>query len=202
MSRDDRVDVFDRRDRFGERLRMGHGAAAVRHVDVWQGLPGEHVAGVHCAQRREHDEGVAVGMTGPEVIEVYFILAFAQGELVLVRALWQEPGLVPFELVHLRHVCLCIFLNDAVDRRAKEPIAAGVISMRVRVDDGRHGFVGHGLDPVENGLTPSGQLRIDDNDASVRDEHGGIASAERVDVGHARARDDIEIVFYLLNFGG
>ena len=52
-----------------------------------------------------------------------------------------------------------------------------VIAVRMRVDDGRDRLVGELLDLVENRLTPSGVLRIDDHDAFGRDEHCRVAPA-------------------------
>ena len=67
-----------------------------------------------------------------------------------------------------------------LDRRAEELVAAGVIAVRVGVDDGGDRLVGHGLDAVEDHLSPSGQLRVDDHDAGVGDEDAGVAAAERL----------------------
>src|SRR4029453_11571350 len=69
-----RVDVLDRRNDLRKRLRMAHTAATVRHIDERQRLPRKHVAGMHRPQSGEHDERVAVGMTGTEVVEVDLLL--------------------------------------------------------------------------------------------------------------------------------
>ena len=41
------------------------------------------------------------------------------------------------------------------------------------------GLFGDRLDLVEDRLSPAGQLGVDQHDAAVGDEHGGVAAAER-----------------------
>ena len=70
-----------------------------------------------------------------EIVQVDLVLARAERQLVLEGLLRQELGLVALEGVHLLHVRLGVLLRDEFDRRAEELVAAGVIAVRVRVDD-------------------------------------------------------------------
>ena len=71
--------------------RNQHAAAAVVGVEQREVLAGEDVAGVHDAQRREHDPGVAVRVAAAEVVQVDLIGAVADRHLVLERPLRQSP---------------------------------------------------------------------------------------------------------------
>jgi hypothetical protein len=70
-------------------------------------------------------------------------------------------------------------VDDALDRSTEGSVAAGVVSVRVRVDDARDRLVGDGLDPGQDGWAEAGQFRIDDRDAGVGDEDRRVAAAER-----------------------
>ena len=92
-------------------------------------------------------------------------------------------------------------MDDRLDRGAEEVVATRVIVVGVGVDDRGDRLVGHRLDSIEDGLAPSGELRVDQHDTFVGDEHGGVAAAELVHNGDARAGDDIQVVFHLLDRG-
>ena len=193
----DRVDVLDVCDRLGERLRQRHAAAAVGPIAERRVFPGEHVAGVEHLEVREDAKRVAAGVAGAEVIEIDPLLAAAERQLVLVRLLGQELRVVAFEGVHLLHVGLRVLLRDDLDRRAEEAVVAGVIPVRVGVDDPRHRLGGDALHLVEDRLAPAGELRVHERDAAVGDEHGDVAAAERGGIPGSGAREDIQVVFEL-----
>jgi hypothetical protein len=154
---------------------------------------------VHRAQRREHHERVAVGVTAAEIVEVDLVFTLTERQLVLERAPGQKLGLVALEGVHLLHVGLRIFLHHRFDLRTKELVAAGVVAVRVGVDDRGHRLVGDGPDAIENDLTPARKLGIHHDDAAIGNEHGGIAPAESGT--RAPPRDDVKIVPHLLQLG-
>src|SRR5207244_13288147 len=58
--------VLDRRQGFRKGLRVREGAAAVVRVDERRPFPREQIAHDGRPQRREHDHGVAVGMTAAD----------------------------------------------------------------------------------------------------------------------------------------
>ena len=66
---DDRVDVLEAAVRLRERVADRDAAAAVVGVEERKVLAGEDVPGVHIAERREHDPGVAVRVSAAEVVK-------------------------------------------------------------------------------------------------------------------------------------
>ena len=56
-------------------------------------------------------------------------------QLVRVGLLRQELRAVALEGVHLLHVRLGVLVRDDLDVGAEEPVVAGVIAVRVGVDD-------------------------------------------------------------------
>src|SRR5204863_976580 len=107
---------------------------------------------------------------------------------------------VAFKLIHLGHVRFCIFVHHTVDSRSKELVAAGVVAMRVCVDDRGHRLIRDGLDSLEKRWSPSRQFGIDNDDAGIGDEYRGVAAAEGILIRYARSADDIQIVFHLFYF--
>ena len=134
-----------------------------------------------------------------EVEQIDAILAAAERHLVLVGFLRQELRVVALEGVHLLHVRLRVLVRDDLDRGREHVVAAGVVAVRVRVDDRRHRLVGDGFDPVEQYLAPAGELRIDHDDASGGDEDTGVAAGEQAPVGRIRSGDHVEVVLHLLD---
>ena len=165
-------------------------AAAVRGVDERQVLAGEQIADVRRPQRREDDERVAVGVAGAVVIEVDLVGALADRHLVLEGALRHAAVVVLLEDVHLLHVRLGVLLHHDVHGRREFDVAAHMIPVRVRVDQHRHRLLGDRLDLVEDRLSPSRVLGVDDGDAVRRDEDGGVAAA---------ALQHVEVVLHLVH---
>src|SRR5207249_5402053 len=84
----------------------------------------------------------------------------------------------------------------------REPfVAAGVIAVRMRVDDRGDRFVGDLPDPIEDEPSVTGELRVDDHDTRIGDEYAGIATREQGAIGGARRRDDVQVVFDFLEIG-
>src|SRR5207247_10469881 len=96
-------------------------------------------------------------------------------------------ALASIQPVHLQPGVL---LPDDFDRRRKELVAADVVAVRVRVDDGRYWLCGDGFDCVEYRLAPAGELRVDQNDAEIRDEDRRVSTS---------AREYVEVVPQLLD---
>ena len=71
-------------------------------------------------------------------------------------------------------------MRDDLDAGAEEVVVAGVIAVRVGVDDPRDRLVGDRLDLVDHRLAPAGQLRVDERHAGVGDEHRDVAAAEGI----------------------
>ncbi len=88
------------------------------------------------------------------------------------------PGLPsPVTGLHRLHVRRGVLLHDDVDRRRELDVAAHVIAVRVRVDDGRDRLRAQLLDLRQNRRAPSRVLRVDDGDAVRLDEDGRVAAA-------------------------
>ena len=75
-------------------------------------------------------------------------------------------------------------MGNHFDRRGKLRIAADVIEMRVRIDDGGYRLTGQRLHLLENGVTPAWHLGIDEDDTAGSDEGGSVPSstAQHVEV--------------------
>ena len=196
---DDPIDVRQAGQGLLQRLGHRHTTPAIAAVDEWRILPREHVARVQNPERGKDDEGVAIRVARAEVVQVDLVLPGPERRRVRERALRQELRLVAGELIHPNHVGLRVLVNDRVDRRAEELIAAHMVAVRVRVDDGRDRLVGHGADLLEQPLTPSGQLRVDDDHTRLGHEDRRVATRERRPIVRARRADDVEVVLDLLN---
>src|SRR5262245_22761984 len=129
-------------------------------------------------------------------------LSLCRASICPCRCAWAGTCLVSLELIHFGHERFGVLLHDAVDGGAEELVAAGVIAVRMRIDNRRYGFVGHGLDAIEDGLAPSTELGIHDHYAPVCYKHGGVAATECVGIVRTGTGNDVEIVFDLLDFGG
>jgi hypothetical protein len=92
-------------------------------------------------------------------------------------------------------------VHDEVDRCRKFGIGAGVVEVRMGVDDRGDRLVGHRLDLLENHFAPVGELRVDDHHAALGDEDSGIAAAEFRLVARVAAADDVEIIVKLSHLG-
>src|SRR5437899_642137 len=160
MTDDQRVDVLHRGQHLADGLCIFKTAAAVVSIDDWSILPREHVAGLHHSQRRVNDPGIAVRMATAEVVQIDAIFAAADRHLVLESLLWQESGFVALEGVHLFHVGLGVLVGHKLDGAAERFVTAGVVPVRVSIDDRRYRLMGDGLDLVEDDLAPSGQLGV------------------------------------------
>src|SRR6185503_15577830 len=84
--------------------------------------------------------------------------------------------------------------------RAEEPVAPGVVAVRVRVDDARDRLARDRLHAIDDRRAEAGQLGVHQRDPVVSDEHGHV-TVGKVRVVGARARDDVEIVLNLLDLG-
>ena len=141
-------------------------------------------------------------MPAAEVKEIQAVLAGADRHLVGEGPLRQKFRIVALEGVHLRHVRLGVLLRDDVDRGREHRVAARVVAMGMRIDDHRDRLVGHRLDFVEDDLAPSGQLRVDHDDAVRGDEHAGVAAPERISRSwFLRPGNHVQVVAHLLNSG-
>jgi len=186
---DDRVVVFQPRGRLRQSLAVLDHAAAVAGVDKRNVLARERVAGVHHPRCAEEHPRVSTRVRAAKVIEIDLILPAADLHGVLERPLRQETGACALEDVHVLHVRLRVLLRDDVDGRAEELVAAGVVRMRVRVDDERNWLVAHRSHFVEDRLSPVGELGVDNDDAGVCNEGCGVPSS---------AGNHVEVVFDLL----
>ena len=139
-------------------------------------------------------------MAAAEVVQLDAIRAAADRQLVRIRPLRQKPGVVSLERVHLRHVRFGVLVGDDVDRRREHRVAAGVVTMRMGVDDHRHRLIGDGLDLVEDHLAPAAELGVDNDDAIPGDEHAGVAATERF-TRHRRGARHVQVVSDLFDPG-
>ena len=202
MAGDHGVDILDARDGFRERLRQAHRAAAVERHDIGHGFPRKEVGEVRHAQHREHDDGVPVRVPGTEVVQVDPILPGPHRHLVFERFLRQVLRVLALEglavaerrACFLRHVVPRVLLGDELDRRRELGVAARMVPVRVRVDDGRHRLVGHRVELAKNLLSPTGVLGIDEDDSAVGDERSGVTAAGGFE-------DVVQVVFDLLDPG-
>src|SRR6516165_1535753 len=97
-------------------------------------------------EKRKDDPGIATRVRPTKVIKLDALLAGTDRHLVFEGATRKEPGFVAGELLHLLHVRLSVLLSDEFHIAAEEIVAAGMIVMRMRVDDHRHRLLGNGLD--------------------------------------------------------
>jgi len=125
----------------------------------------------------KNDPGIAVGVAGPEVVEIDLVGAFADRHLVLERPLGHPDAVVFLEDRHLLHVGLRVFLRDEVDRRRELHVAAHMVAVRVRVDQRRDRLRRQLLDLVQDRRAPARVLRVHDDDAVRGDEHGRVPAA-------------------------
>src|SRR5947207_860004 len=109
-------------------------------------------------------------MATAEIIEVDFVLTGTDRQLVFICPFGEEFGFGAFELVHLDHVGLRVFLNDGIDVGPECLIASGVVAVGMSVDDRGYRLIGNALDPIENRLSPSRQFRIDKDNSAIRYE--------------------------------
>ena len=93
----------------------------------------------------------------------------------------------------------CTIVSTEVPKNSLLPVWSPCVCVLMMVVIG---LFGDGLHPVEDHLTPARELGVDDDDARVGDEDGGVAAAEGIAVRGARAGDDEEVVFDLLDLGG
>src|SRR5207249_910240 len=98
---------------------------------------------------------------------------------VLLKDRLSGDGLVLSRAIgnHLLHVSLRVFLHDDIDRGWEFDVAANVVTMGVRIDQCRDGFVCEFLDLVENRLTPAWILRVDNDHSVCGHKHGRVTTA-------------------------
>ena len=155
-------------------------------------LHGEDVAGVHHLEVAEHHERVAVGVRRAEVVEVDRLVAVEHRQLVGVGLVGQRVLLgAPANCGIFAMLGLGVGVGHDLDRGREEVVAAGVVAVRMGVDDVRHRLVGDRLHLVQDRLAPVGQLGVDEHDAVGSDEHGGVAGTT---AGH-----HVEVVLHLLD---
>src|SRR5688572_5777734 len=152
---------------------IGGGTAAVPLNGIHSG---KGIAGVHDAEPAKHDEGVVVGVSRAEVVQVDRVGAGEQRQRVLERAIGQP--VLPFrraEFLHARHARRGVLLHDHLDVAAEEGIAADMVVMMVRVENMRHRLVGDGAQHVEQSLSGAQTLGVDEHHTAVTDEDRGVA---------------------------
>ena len=101
-------------------------------------------------------------------------LAEAASAVFLENAWTGRHRLATEDRSHPLHVRFGVLLNDDLDGRRKFDVAAHVIVMGVGVDDRRDRFVGELLHLVDDRLTPTRNLGVDDGHAGGRDERRGV----------------------------
>jgi hypothetical protein len=69
-----------------------------------------------------------------------------------------------------------VLVHDDLDGRRKFDVPTHVVSVRVRIDDGRDGFRRQFLDSVQDRLAPPRILRIHDHHARRADEDSRVAA--------------------------
>ena len=201
MARNDRVGVLERGNRLGQRLRQFDAAAVVREVEQRCILPRPQVARRQDSQRREVDHRVAAGVPLAEVVELDAVLAAAERQLVLVGLLRQELRLLALERIHLRHECLGVLMGDDVHAGREAFVAARVIAVRVRVDQGSDRLVRHRLDLRDDVRAVARELAVHHGYARVGHEDRDVAAGERRAIDRARRPDDVEVVLHLHQVG-
>ena len=85
------------------------------------------------AERREHDDGIAVGVARTEVVEVDLVTALEERQRVAEGPVRQECGAGSGEDVHAGHTGRGVLVGDDLDRGGKVGIASDVVAMGVRV---------------------------------------------------------------------
>src|SRR5215475_12343825 len=145
------------------------------------------------AQRRKHYPRVAARVRSAKVIKIDTIFSAADRELILERPRWDELCVGSAELGHLLHIRFGVLVSDEFHVSLEEFVAAGVILMSVRVDDHCYRLLCHSLYFVQNRLPVARRLRVNENNAVFRNEHGGVTGAV------VRCDDHIKVVLHLLN---
>ena len=103
------------------------------------------------------------------------ILAAEKRQPVFERSLGQELRVVALErravgdrlALVAGHVRPRALVRDELDRGGKLRIAAGMVEVRVRIDDHGHRLVGDRLDLSKDPAPGAGEHRIDEDDARV-----------------------------------
>ena len=72
------------------------------------------------------------------------------------------------KVLHLDHVRLGVLVGDDLDRSGEELVAAGVIAVRVGIDDHRDRLVCHRSDLVHDRPAPVGELGVDEDDVLAK----------------------------------
>ena len=175
MAFDHSVDVRDYVQGLLERVGQRQHAAARHGIDERRHLPREHVSGGHRARDWKDHERVAIGVAGPEVIEVDPIVAAPQRHPVGERPVRHRRRVRRDTRVG-GHPLPCVLVRDHVDRRREVLVAADVIWMRMRIDDHRHRLVGDCTNLIQDRLAVVWELRVDEHDAALRHEHRRVSA--------------------------
>ena len=144
-------------------------APARGRVDVRRRFRRKEIAEVGQTLLREHHDQIAVGVTAPEVVEI---------DLIGTAEQRQRVGHRPRRAHGRRRVGV----GDDLHHPREILVAARVIRVRVRVDDGRHRPIGRGLDGLTNRHTPARLLRVNHHDAVVAHQGQRVAAAADEDV--------------------
>src|SRR5262249_48103134 len=179
---DDRVDVLDAGSGLGECRRIAQSAAAIEGVDNGRFGRSEQVARVDDAGGWKHDPGIAARMTGPEVVQVDAIFAGAERHLVLEHQLGQEVDLFAPERIQLVHGQPRVLVCDDFHCRTEGLVAADMVAVRMRVDDGRDRLVRDRFDLRDERLPPSWKLGVYDDDTQVGHEDGRVPASARREI--------------------
>ena len=152
---------------------------------------------------REDDPGVAARMSPSEVVEIDPVVARADRH-ALREGLRRQPaahrvgedvgrrlGAAAVGAHHL-HVRRRDLVGDDVDVGGERDVAAHVVVVAVRVDEGGHRVAGELADRVEDRLAPARVLGVDDDDPAAGDEDGRVAAAPL-------PAQDVEVVLELLD---
>ena len=178
MARNDAGDPLYLAERSVEGVRKGDAASAVCHVNHRRGgLQREQISQVcNPVPWQRHDQ-IPVGVTGPEVVQVDALPSVEQRHLVPNGLVGQELGIAPREGVHLLHGRPGVFVRDDIDHTRERDIAAGVVDVRVCVDNRRDRPLGHQCDRIHDGRGQGGCLAVDEDDALVANERDAVAGA-------------------------
>ena len=101
---------------------------------------------------------------------------------------FRPPAVGPHHL----HVRLRYLVGDDVDVGGERDVAAHVVVVTVRVDEGRHRIAGELGDRVEDRRPPAGVLRVDDDNPVTGDEDGRVPAAPL-------SPQDVQVVLELLD---
>ena len=190
MARDDTAHAPDLRDRLRQRVGKGHAAPAVLGVDDRRRFRGKQASHVRHPLLGEDDDDVAIGVGGAEVVQLDAVKILEQREPVGERLRGQRGGV----RTHPGQVRPGVFMRHDLNRGLELRVAAGMIRMRVRIDDRRHRQIGHPVEGVPHRLAPAPAFRVDQHDAAVdlvdQRQRVGTAAREVVERVHHVERVD------------